>query len=252
MDTSAPVRGFRPMPVLRGFTLKTPNPRNSMRSPCSSAFFMVSKTVSTAISALVLVMPVRLTTSLIMSSLIKAPSLTQGQHHDKIRLIDMSSKAKKTPPPGVDKAEFCRTCAKFPTGVTIITVLDAEGNPHGMTASSFTSVSLDPPLVLVCVDHRATVMAPLRRAEHIGINVLSEDQQPLSEHFARRGHDRFDAVEWYAGHTGVPLIPGALASFECHIQNQVDAGDHTIFIAQVEYAEHSDGRPLVYFGSGYR
>ena len=163
----------------------------------------------------------------------------------------MSSKPARRPPARVGKDHFCRTCARFPTGVTILTVVDANGVPHGMTASSFTSVSLDPPLVLVCVDHRATVLAHLRRAQHIGINVLSEDQQPLSEHFARRGHDRFDAVEWYAGHGGVPLIPGALASFECTVHRMIDVGDHTILIAQVLDVEHSDGRPLVYFASGY-
>src|SRR5882762_11022829 len=172
MDTSAPVRGFRPIPVLRGFTLKTPKPRNSMRSPCSRAFFMVSKTVSTAISALVLVMPVLLTTSFIMSSLIKTPSPRERQHHDKIRFIHMSSKAPPVRPSNLDKSEFCRTCAKFPTGVTVVTVLDREGAPHGMTASSFTSVSLDPPLILVCVDHRSNVLEHLRRSEHLAINVL--------------------------------------------------------------------------------
>jgi len=158
---------------------------------------------------------------------------------------------RRTRPENLTKTEFCRTCAQFPTGVTIVTVVDAEGSPHGMTASSFTSVSLDPPLVLVCVDHRATVLAHLRRAQHIGINVLNEDQRALSEHFARRGHDRFDAVEWYAGHGGVPLIPCALASFECTVHRMIDVGDHTILIAQVLDVEHSDGRPLVYFASGY-
>jgi len=169
----------------------------------------------------------------------------------RLGLTTCQAMPRRTRPENLTKTEFCRTCAKFPTGVTIVTVLDSEGSPHGMTASSFTSVSLDPPLVLVCVDHRATVLAHLRGAQRIGINVLREDQQPLSEHFARRGHDRFGAVEWYAGHGGVPLIPGALASFECSIQRMVDAGDHTIFIAKVDNVEHSDGRPLVYFGSGY-
>ena len=169
----------------------------------------------------------------------------------RLGLTTCQAMPRRTRPENLTKAEFCRTCAKFPTGVTIVTVLDAEGSPHGMTASSFTSVSLDPPLVLVCVDHGASVLAHLRRAQHIGINILSESQQDLSAHFARRGHDRFDGVEWVAGHGGVPLIPDALASFECTIQRMVDAGDHTILIAKVESVEHSDGHPLVYFGSGY-
>ena len=169
----------------------------------------------------------------------------------RLGLTTCQAMPRRTRPEKLTKAEFCRTCAKFPTGVTIVTVVDAEGSPHGMTASSFTSVSLDPPLILVCVDHQASVLAHLRRAQHIGINVLSEEQQPLSEHFARSGHDRFGAVEWYAGHGGVPLIAGALARFECSIHRMIDAGDHTILIAQVLDTEHSTGRPLVYYGSGY-
>ena len=151
----------------------------------------------------------------------------------------------------LSKTAFRRACATFSTGVTIVTVLDADRKPHGMTASSFTSVSLDPPLVLVCVDHRASVLAHLRRAKHVGINILSENQQHLSAHFARPGQDRFSGVEWDAGHGGVPLIPGALAWFECSIHRMVDAGDHTILIADVFDAKCTDGRPLVYFGSGY-
>jgi flavin reductase (DIM6/NTAB) family NADH-FMN oxidoreductase RutF len=163
----------------------------------------------------------------------------------------MSSKAPARRSVRVDKAEFCRTCAKFPTGVTILTMRDAEGGARGMTASSFTSVSLDPPLVLVCVDHKASVMQHLRSSEHVGINILSEEQSELSTRFARRGEDRFDKIEWTAGHHGVPVISGVLASFECRIDRIVDAGDHAIVIAEVLRAEYRDGRPLVYFGSGY-
>jgi flavin reductase (DIM6/NTAB) family NADH-FMN oxidoreductase RutF len=163
----------------------------------------------------------------------------------------MSSKPAARAPALVDPAHFRRTCARFPTGVTILTVLDAQGAPQGMTASSFTSVSLSPPLVLVCVDHHATVMKHLRRAEHIGINILSEGQHELSARFARRGEDRFEGVAWNPGRHGVPLVPGVLASFECAIHQLVDAGDHAILIAEVLHAEHRDGRPLVYFGSSY-
>ena len=163
----------------------------------------------------------------------------------------MSSKHARRPPARVDQDHFRRTCARFPTGVTILTVLDREGAPHGMTASSFTSVSLDPPLVLVCVDHRATVMEHLRQCEHFGINILSEEQHELSTRFARRGEGRFDGVAWNAGQHGVPLIPGVLASFECGMHRLVDAGDHAILIGEVLGAEHHSGRPLVYFGSGY-
>jgi len=169
----------------------------------------------------------------------------------RLGLTPCQAMPRRTPSENLTKTEFCRACAKFPTGVTIVTVLDAEGCPHGMTASSFTSVSLAPPLVLVCVDHRASVLAHLRRARHIGINILSENQQNLSAHFARPGHDRFTGVEWEPGHGGVPLISGALARFECSIHRSIEAGDHTILIAEVLDAEYREGRPLVYFASGY-
>jgi flavin reductase (DIM6/NTAB) family NADH-FMN oxidoreductase RutF len=164
----------------------------------------------------------------------------------------MSSKTSLARPSGLDKSQFCRTCAKFPTGVTIVTVLDREGGPHGLTASSFTSVSLEPPLILVCVDHRANVLEHFRRSESLAINVLDEKQQELSVRFARRGEKRFDGIEWYPGQNGVPLIPGAIAHFECGIQRTVDAGDHTIFIAEVLGVSCREGRPLIYYGSGYR
>jgi flavin reductase (DIM6/NTAB) family NADH-FMN oxidoreductase RutF len=163
----------------------------------------------------------------------------------------MSSKTNGQRPARVDKAEFCRTCAKFPTGVTVLTVRDAEGGARGMTASSFTSVSLDPPLVLVCVDHKASVMAHLRRSRHVGINILREEQSEISIRFARRGEDRFQNIEWTEGHHSVPLIQGVLAWLECEIDQMVDAGDHAIVIAEVLRAEYRDGRPLVYFGSAY-
>jgi flavin reductase (DIM6/NTAB) family NADH-FMN oxidoreductase RutF len=163
----------------------------------------------------------------------------------------MSSKPLPARSQTIDKELFCRTCARFTTGITIVTALDAQGSPHGMTANSFTSVSLNPPMVLVCVDHRANVLEHYRKSGYLGINVLSEEQQDLSTVFARRGQDRFNGVEWFAGETGVPLFPGVLASFECVLTQSVEAGDHDVLIAEVLSATHRDGRPLVYFGSGY-
>ena len=151
----------------------------------------------------------------------------------------------------IERNELRRVMGHFATGVTIITTISKDGQPFGLTANAFTSVSLDPPLVLVCVDHKASVMQHLRSSEHVGINILSEEQSELSTRFARRGEDRFDKIEWTAGHHGVPVISGVLASFECGIDRIVDAGDHAIVIAEVLRAEYRDGRPLVYFGSGY-
>jgi len=147
--------------------------------------------------------------------------------------------------------QFCRACAKFATGVTVLTVRGPQGAPHGMTVSSFTSVSLSPPLILVAVDHKTRVLAYMRASDFFGVSILAEDQQHLSEHFARAGHDRFSNVAWSPGKTGAPLIPGALAQVECGLRQMVEAGDHTLFIGEVLRASWRNGRPLLYFNSRY-
>jgi flavin reductase (DIM6/NTAB) family NADH-FMN oxidoreductase RutF len=164
----------------------------------------------------------------------------------------MSSNPAEAAVSAMNKQAFTRNCGKFPTGVTVATVLDAAGAPHGMTANSFTSVSLDPPLVLVCVDHRARILDHFRASKHFGVNVLAEHQRALSAHFARSGYDRFDGVSWHAGKTGVPLLPGVLSAMECEIQQVLDVGDHAIMIGEVVHAACADGKPLVYFASKYR
>lgn len=155
------------------------------------------------------------------------------------------------PSVSVDSESFRRACSKFATGVTVATVLDPGGSPHGMTANSFTSVSCDPPLVLLCVDHRTSILPSFRSSVHFGVNVLSEEQRNLSVRFAQKGQDRFDQVPWVAGQTGVPLIEDALASFECRVTDRVTAGDHDIIIGEVLAARIQEGRPLVFFNSGY-
>jgi flavin reductase (DIM6/NTAB) family NADH-FMN oxidoreductase RutF len=152
----------------------------------------------------------------------------------------------------VDKQAFCRNCGKFATGITIASVMGADGAAHGMTANSFTSVSLDPPLVLLCVDHKARILKHFRACKYFGVNVLEERQRALSVHFARSGYDRFDGVDWYAGHTGAPLLPGVLSTMECALRQTIDAGDHAILIGEVLHATCFEGRPLVYFASDYR
>ena len=148
--------------------------------------------------------------------------------------------------------EFRRACGRFATGVTVATVLDGEGTPHGLTVSSFTSVSLDPPLILICLGHAVTMIDAFRAASHFGINVLSAEQRELSDRFARKGWDRFDALPWERGATGVPLLPGAIAHIECATHDRVPSGDHDIFIGRMVQARVTDGEPLIYFASAYR
>ena len=148
--------------------------------------------------------------------------------------------------------EFRRACGRFATGVTIASVLDAQGSPHGLTVSSFSAVSLDPPLVLICLGHAVSAIHHFRAAGHFGINILGEDQRALSERFARKGHDRFDGVAWHAGETGVPLLPGALAAIECAVHRIVPMGDHDIVVGEMVHAQVQEGEPLLHYWGGYR
>lgn len=148
--------------------------------------------------------------------------------------------------------EFRRACGRFATGVTVATVLDSQSAPHGLTVSSFTSVSLDPPLVLICLGHAVTCIDAFRAASHFGLNVLSEAQRPLSERFARKGHDRFGGTPWERGETGVPLLPGSLARIECAVHDRFVSGDHDILVGRMVHARVAEGDPLLYFASRYR
>ncbi len=152
----------------------------------------------------------------------------------------------------VTSEEFRRACSRFANSVTVATVLDAGSMPHGLTVSSFTSVSLDPPLILICLGHAVAAIETFRAAKHFGINVLAGDQQHLSERFARKGEDRFDGLPWYSGATGVPLLPGVLAAIECAVETRIPAGDHDIFIARMVGARVAEGEPLVHFRGCYR
>lgn len=110
---------------------------------------------------------------------------------------------------------------------------------------------MEPPLVLICVDHAANVIEAFREAAHFAVNVLAEEQTEQSIRFASRGHDRFESVEWRGGSTGAPVIVGALAHFECAVKEVVRAGDHDIFVAEVVHCESREGHPLLYFSSSY-
>jgi flavin reductase (DIM6/NTAB) family NADH-FMN oxidoreductase RutF len=147
---------------------------------------------------------------------------------------------------------FRQACSLFATGVTVATTCDPEGRPHGLTASSFSSVSLEPPLVLVCIATRSAVHETFFSASYFGINILSECQRNLSSQFARSGEDRFEGVNWTPGPLGSPWIDGALAQFECRTFERRPAGDHTIFLGEVEATRTSVGAPLLYFSRAYR
>jgi flavin reductase (DIM6/NTAB) family NADH-FMN oxidoreductase RutF len=149
-------------------------------------------------------------------------------------------------------AEFRRAMGSFATGVTIITV-DLDGKVHGMTANAFASVSLDPPLVLVCVDQSAHTHAHLHSKKRFGVNVLAEGQRAISEYYALPLEEQVDEPAAHFDRTkhGTPVLHGALTYLECQLQSAHDAGDHTIFIAEVEDFVVRRGNPLLYFRSKY-
>ena len=148
--------------------------------------------------------------------------------------------------------EFRRALGQFATGVAIVSAPGPQGEPIGMTISSFNSVSLDPPLVLFSVARNARSLAALSVAEGYAINVLSEEQQPLSNRFARPATDKWSSVRYAEGVTAAPLIEDTLACFECRPYAQYDGGDHVIFVGRVvHFRLASDGEPLVFFRGRY-
>ena len=151
----------------------------------------------------------------------------------------------------VSHEEFRQALGRFASGVTVVTCKCDLGNPCGLTVSAFSSLSLEPPLVLICIDRRASVYADLKEGSCFAVNVLAQDQESVSRRFASRDEDRFKGIGYREGKTGAPLIEGALAFIECRVVHSYAGGDHTIFVGQVEASEVSDGKPLLYFRGGY-
>ena len=154
--------------------------------------------------------------------------------------------------PTFSTPEFRSALGMFATGVTIVTARTAAGSLVGLTASSFNSVSLTPPLVLWSLAHRASTLATFREGSHYAINVLGANQQDLAMQFAGPSGHRFDGVHFTDGISGAPLITGAVAHFECFNRSRYDEGDHTIFVGEVERCGHSPGAaPLLYHGGKF-
>ena len=148
--------------------------------------------------------------------------------------------------------DFRRVLGHFATGVTVITVRDSDGRPTGLTASAFTSVSLDPPLILVCVDHKSQSYPALIVSKTFAVNILSLDQEAISRRFATTKVDnKFEGVPFTLSPFGLPLIDSALAQLECATVNIHPEGDHSIFVGRVERGHSGAGAPLVYYRGRY-
>lgn len=155
-------------------------------------------------------------------------------------------------PPSFSSSEFRAALGTFATGVTIVTARTAEGALVGLTANSFNSVSLAPPLVLWSLARAAGSMAVFSAGSHYAINVLAADQKDLAERFAAKGADRFSGVGFDIGAGGAPLLHGAAATFECFNRSRYDEGDHVIFVGEVEHcATRAGASPLLFHGGRY-
>ena len=154
---------------------------------------------------------------------------------------------------GSDQRTLRDALGCFATGVTVVTCLDPDGNPAGLTANSFTSVSLDPPLLLVCVHKQAASAPALTEAPHFAVNVLQTGQRPASIRFSTRDEDRFGATPWSAGEYGAPILKDSLGVFECEHYGVHDGGDHHILVGKVAKASFDPNvDPLLYFRGSYR
>ncbi|MGB2900696.1 MAG: flavin reductase family protein [Candidatus Acidiferrum sp.] len=152
--------------------------------------------------------------------------------------------------------EFRKALGQFSTGVTVVTVEREPGKIQGMTANSFTSVSLAPLLILVCVDHRAKILPFLQKKKRFGVSVLKAGQQAVSEYFARGVHsaeaEERLSIRYSRTASGLPVLEDTLLQLSCSTVSSHVAGDHTIFIAEVHDAEIHEGEPLLYFRGEYR
>ena len=151
----------------------------------------------------------------------------------------------------VDDAQFKLAMSHFASGVTVVTT-EHEGKPYGLTVASFASLSLHPPLILVCIEKSVKSHDAIAAAKKFGVNILAAEQADVSNRFATKLEDKFAGIATRRGELGVPLIDGTLCAIECRVREQLPGGDHTVFVGEVVSAHMREGSPLVYFRSGYR
>lgn len=151
----------------------------------------------------------------------------------------------------IDPQELRRVMGHFVTGVTIVTTMDKAGTPYGLTANAFTSLSLNPPLVLVCIDKAVQCYSCFEESKVFAVNVLGEDQEELSRRFATRGIEKFSGIKWHKGESGAALLEGAISHVECQVVHSYDGGDHTIYVGEIVRATGAGDRPLIFFKGQY-
>ena len=155
--------------------------------------------------------------------------------------------------PDFDSRALRNALGRYATGIAVVTAMSPDHQPVGLTINSFAAVSLEPPLVLWSLDNNSHNLAAFTTASHHAINVLAADQEALSQRFATWPVDRFSGLAWQPGEGGAPVLPGGCAHFEVINEQQILAGDHTIFIGRVvRLSEHAERPPLLFFGGSYR
>lgn len=152
----------------------------------------------------------------------------------------------------IDGRELRNAMGLFATGVTVITTRDADGKPFGLTANAFSSLSLDPPLLLICVDKTVDCYACFDESKVFAVNVLGRAQEDLSTRFATKGIEKFEGVAFHTGESGVALLDGALVHFECTVEHAYEGGDHTIYVGRIQTLTTATGDPLLFFQGKYR
>ncbi len=152
----------------------------------------------------------------------------------------------------ISKEEFRHALGKFASGVTVVTTKDDSGKLFGITVSAFCSVSLEPPLILVCIEKSAGSHHAFEQSNAFVVNILSENQTHLSNHFASHADDKFAEIKFRRGIENLPVLENVLVNLECRLTNSHDEGDHTIYVGQVETATISEEKPLVYWHGDYR
>jgi flavin reductase (DIM6/NTAB) family NADH-FMN oxidoreductase RutF len=151
-----------------------------------------------------------------------------------------------------DSRLFRKALSSFATGVTVVTGLTPKDVPVGVTVNSFASVSLDPPIILICLDNNTASLKAFCEGERFAVNILSENQQDLSEEFAGPQEHKFKDRAFETWDSGCPILPGCLTNLECTRLNAFEGGDHLIVLGRVDRIEHADGgRPLLFYQSAY-
>ncbi|MCA1623684.1 MAG: flavin reductase family protein [Acidobacteria bacterium] len=151
----------------------------------------------------------------------------------------------------IGRDEFRAALAHFASGVTVVTTRDDEGYLHGITVSAFCSLSLNPPLILICIDKRTGSHYAFTESKFFVVNILHEKQQHYADRFASNLPNKFERIEFLTNAKGIPILKDALVNLECELINSYNNGDHTIFVGQIERTVINDGKPLIYFSGNY-